>query len=164
MRLSVNAAPLGRLAAKARAIAEGLGRSWTVELPLAATPREPYPTLRPRKAGATAQPTNADVALANAEWLTPVTDVARARLHAALADAWRRGIHNGGALMMVAGAAWRRVLVDRARGVLRDTRPTNTPAWRERKARLGLSTRPGEASGQLARALEASTPVVRKVT
>lgn len=164
MRITTDASGVRRLAAKARAIAEGLGRTWTVALDLSDAPREPYPTLRPRQGPAPAQPTNADVALANSEWLSPLTPTARSQLHEALSDAWRRGIHNGGALMLIAAQAWKRVLVARARGTLRDTSHANTSAWRERKGRLGLDPSPGRASGQLAEAIEAATPIVRKVT
>jgi hypothetical protein len=158
-----NTTGLARLAAKAREIAEGLGRSWSVELLMPAEPRDPYPTLRPRTRPAGLQPTNADVALAN-PWLSEKTPTADDRVRAALADAWRRGIHNGGALMMVAAHAWKRVLVDRATNALVDVRaPSNSSAWAERKQRLGLTPAAGQASGQLALALEAATPVARKV-
>lgn len=163
MKVEVRTEGLSRLAAKLRDLADGLGREWSIELRLSAEPRDPYPTLRPRTRPAGAQPTNADVALAN-PWLAEMTPTAQDRVREALADAWRRGIHNGGALMMVAAHTWKRVLVDRATGALADVRaPSNSAAWAGRKARLGLSPAAGQASGQLARALEAANPSARKV-
>lgn len=163
MKVHTNTAPLARMAARLREIGEGLGRTWTVSLDLPAEPRDPYPTLRPRKGPAPVQPTNATVALVQ-PWLTAQTDVSRARLYEALRDAWARGIQHGGQLMLVAGQAWKRVAVERSQGSLTDSHPdTNTAAWRERKGRLGLDTASGRASGQLARALEASNPIARKV-
>lgn len=163
MKVTVDTAGVARWASRLREIAENLGRTWSAELLMPAAPRDPLPTLRPRTRPAGQQPTNADVALAN-PWLAEMTPTAEDRVHAALADAWRRGIHNGGALMLIAAQAWKRVLVDRATNALVDVRaPSNSSAWAERKQRLGLTPAAGQASGQLARALEAATPVARKV-
>lgn len=140
-----------------------LGVTWEVSLPLPTTPRDPYPTLRPRVGAAPVQPTHAEVI----DHLTTMgrdpfalTEADKAHVAAALVERHRRGLR-GAALLASAASAWRDRLVERMRGGT--AAPPVSARWAERKARLGFPTTSSIASGQLARALAAALPRVRKI-
>ena len=140
-----------------------LGVTWEVSLPLPDAPREPYRTLRPREGAAPVQPTNAKVI----DHLTAMgrdpfalTEADKAHVAAALVERHRRGLR-GAALYASGASAWRDRVVERMRGGA--AAPPVSDAWAARKARLGYPTTSSIASGQLARALAAALPRVRKI-
>lgn len=140
-----------------------LGKQWTVELDLPATPREPYPTLRPRTRPAGPQPTNArviDHLAAMGRDVFALTEADRQALTSALVGRYRDGLR-GAALYATIASSWRDRVVERMRAGT--AAPDVSPGWAARKARLGFPTTSSIASGQLARALAAAFPRVRKV-
>lgn len=149
--------------AKVHAVIDGLGREWTVDLDLGAGARQPYRTLNPRTKPAGPQPTNGQVvdhlAAAGRDPFA-LTPADRAELARDLVARFRAGLR-GAALYATAASGWRDRVVARMRaGTAADA---VSPAWAERKARLGYPTTSSVASGQLVRAISAALPRVRKI-
>ena len=150
-------------AAALHALLDGLGTNWEVSLDLPTAPRQPYRTLRPRKGPAGPQPTNAaviDHLAAMGRDVFALTPADRAAVVLALVGRFRAGLR-GAALYATAAGAWR----DRVVARMRDgsAAPPVSAAWAERKARLGYPVTSSVASGQLARAIAAAFPRVRKI-
>lgn len=150
------------MAAIDAAIAE-LGKKWEVALDLPTAPREPYRTLRPRTRAPGPQPTNAEVIdhlAAMRRDVFALTQTDREALVSALVGAYRGGLR-GAALYATIASAWRDRVVARMRaGEAAD--PVSS-RWAARKTALGYPTTSSIASGQLARAIAAAFPRVRKI-
>lgn len=145
-------------AAKIAQIAAEWGRQWDVVLALPEVPRRPYPVLRDRTKPAGPQPTNTDVLgflEAGGRDILAVTPMVRAMTIADTMAALKPDtIPNAQAVRFTLANAYRRAVIyvaETGAGL-----KPNTPEWRARKARLGLSTRPGRASSQLLAALKRS--------
>lgn len=167
MRVESNASRARLLALQIGAVLDDFGQGWGIQLQMSATPRRPYPTLRPRKGPAPAQPTNAQVAVYLQRMgrdFFVVTDAMRASMVAQLrARFGERAIPSSSQVMMAVGPMYKRWVVDRVLHEGADVSgsiPANTPKWTTYKAALGLSTQRLRASGQLASALETSRPVM----
>lgn len=160
----------GGLADLQRRIADAaaeLGRGATLAVVMSASPRRPYPTVRPRTRTVTT-PTNGEVFLrlrVNGHGLSEITVQARGRLIRETVESLRgRGpIPNTGALWLALAGRWRALLIERVETGGGDLAgDTNDPRWTAYKARLGLSTQRLQASGQLLAALRSSTVEIRK--
>lgn len=155
---------VGSLATRIAALVAALGRSWSLALVLDPRQRKPYPTLNPRRAPPAAQSTNVDIINA---WEGTDRDPLklsqddRARItRDAIERAKGRADLNQGALMLLIGGAWRRLLVERL--TTGRTFPAPSPEWAARKRRLGLSPVHMRASGQLLSAVQRAQVVTRR--
>lgn len=140
-----------------------LGKQWSVELDLPATPRAPYPTLRPRTRPPGPQPTNSQVIdhLAGmGRDVFALTEADRQALTSSLVGRYRDGLR-GAALYVTIASSWRDRVVERMRSGA--TADPVSPGWAARKTRLGFPTTASIASGQLVRAIQSAFPRVRKI-
>jgi len=149
---------LKQVAARVAAIAQDWGRTYDVVLAMPEVPRRPYPVLRNRTKPAGPQPTNTEVLgflEAGGRNLLAVTPMVRSMAVAETLAALRPDVIPGPQVvkLVLANAYRRAVLYVAETGA--GLKP-NTPEWRARKQRLGLSTRPGRASSQLLAALKRS--------
>lgn len=155
---------VGSLATRIAALVAALGRSWSLALVLDPGRRKPYPTLRRRRGPAPAQSTNVDILNA---WEGTDRDPLklsqddRARItRDAIERAKGRTDLNQGALMLLIGGAWRRLIVERLS--TGRTFPAPSPEWAARKRRLRLSPVHMRASGQLLSAVQRAQVVTRR--
>ena len=149
---------LKQVAARVAALAADWGRTYDVVLALPDVPRRPYPVLRDRTKPAGPQPTNTQVLgflAAGGRDMLQVTPMVRSMAVAETLAALRVDvIPSPQVVRLVLANAYRRAVLyvaETGAGL-----KPNTPEWRARKQRLGLSTRPGRASSQLLDALKRS--------
>ena len=152
-----NVSALKLLEMQLRAVVDGMGGSWAIALDGGAARRAPYPTLRPRKGPAPAQPTNAEVLQYLEGMGRPVTKIDAAMRQRAYAYALSR--FRGKAIplpqnvMMSLAPFVKETFVQRVLHNGADIEgeiPANSTKWTNYKRRLGLSTNRLKASGQLA--------------
>lgn len=156
----------GTIASRIAALVAALGTSWTLALDLDAKPRKTYPTVHPRTGPAPTQITNAELMeiYAGTERdplkLSAAEKAALARSTIASLEGRNPRTLNTGALMLAIGGAWKRLFVERLTSGR--TFPMPSQRWTDRKARLGLSTLPMRASGQLLAAVSRARIIVQR--
>lgn len=146
-----------------RDVISKMGQTWAVALDGTNSRRTPYPTLRPRKGAAPAQPTNAQVLQyleGNGRPVTSIPEAMRVRAMAFAMSRFRgKAIPLPQNVMMALAPFIKETFVQRVLHNGADISgqiPTNSAKWTRYKRKLGLSTNKLKASGQLAAWLQSA--------
>ena len=157
IRVKSNVSGLKLLELQLRDVVSKMGQTWAIAFDGPAAARKAYPTLRPRKGPAPAQPTNAEVLQyleARGRTLTLLDAALKERAYRyALARFQGRAIPLPQNVMFALAPFVKETFLARALHSGADIEgeiPANSAKWTERKRRLGLSTNKMKASGQLA--------------
>ena len=164
-------AALRAATAAVREVVNGLGKTWAVRFAYDPSPRRPYPTLRPRKGPAPTQIDNSTLGLIlqhKRRDFYKVTPTLRAALQTEIVARFYgsgKALPNAPALMMAVAAKYKAAVVERMlhQGQPDLNLPENSAKWTSYKARLGLSTQKGRASGQLVAATQRARAEIQRM-
>ena len=157
IKVRSNVSALKLLELQLRSVVEKMGETWAIAFDGGAAARQAYPTVRPRKGPAPAQPTNAQVLEyieAKGRTLTKLDAALKQRaLRYALGRFQGKAIPQPQNVMFALAPFIKETFIARAQHSGADIEgdiPANSEKWTARKRRLGLSTNKMKASGQLA--------------
>lgn len=157
IKVRSNVSALKLLELQLRSVVEKMGETWAIAFDGGAAARHAYPTVRPRKGPAPAQPTNAQVLQyleAKGRTLTKIDAAFKQRaLRYAMERFKGKAIPQPQNVMFALAPYVKETFLARAQHSGADIEgdiPANSAKWTQRKRRLGLSTNKMKASGQLA--------------